>query len=66
MRDEHIVLDLLASGVEPLSGTLEAVERRVIERMLAEVEGNRDVSRPSAMPPVIHSAQEVSIILPVA
>ncbi len=41
MRDEHIVLDLLASGVDPLSGTLEAVERRVIERMLAEVEGNR-------------------------
>lgn len=41
LRNEHIVLDLMASGVDPLSGTLEAVERRVIERMLAEVEGNR-------------------------
>ncbi|HVY32340.1 MAG TPA: sigma-54 dependent transcriptional regulator [Polyangiaceae bacterium] len=38
---EHIVLDPLASGVDPLSGTLDEIERRAIERALAEVDGNR-------------------------
>jgi two-component system, NtrC family, response regulator AtoC len=38
---EHIVLDPLATGVDPLSGTLEDIERRAIERALAEVSGNR-------------------------
>jgi two-component system, NtrC family, response regulator AtoC len=41
IRAEHIVLDPLASGVDPLSGTLEEIERRAIERALAEVDGNR-------------------------
>jgi two-component system, NtrC family, response regulator AtoC len=41
IRAEHIVLDPLASGVDPLSGTLEQIERRAIERALSEVDGNR-------------------------
>jgi two-component system, NtrC family, response regulator AtoC len=41
IRAEHIVLDPLASGVDPLSGTLEEIERRAIERALSEVDGNR-------------------------
>ena len=41
IRAEHIVLDPLASGVDPLSGTLDEIERRAIERALAEVDGNR-------------------------
>jgi two-component system response regulator FlrC len=41
IRAEHIVLDPLASGIDPLSGTLEEIERRAIERALAEVDGNR-------------------------
>lgn len=41
IRSEHIVLDPLASGVDPLSGTLDEIERRAIERALSEVDGNR-------------------------
>jgi two-component system, NtrC family, response regulator AtoC len=41
IRSEHIVLDPLASGVDPLSGTLDQIERRAIERALSEVDGNR-------------------------
>jgi two-component system response regulator FlrC len=41
IRPEHIVLDPLATGVDALSGTLEDIERRAIERVLAEVDGNR-------------------------
>jgi two-component system response regulator AtoC len=41
IRSEHIVLDPLSSGTDPLSGTLDDIERRAIERALAEVDGNR-------------------------
>jgi two-component system response regulator FlrC len=41
IRAEHIVLDPLAIGADPLSGTLDDIERRAIERALAEVDGNR-------------------------
>jgi two-component system response regulator FlrC len=41
IRAEHIVLDPLATGADPLSGTLDDIERRAIERALAEVDGNR-------------------------
>jgi two-component system response regulator FlrC len=41
IRAEHIVLDPLATGVDPLSGTLDEIERRAIERTLREVDGNR-------------------------
>jgi two-component system, NtrC family, response regulator AtoC len=41
IRAEHIVLDPLSSGADPLAGTLEQIERRAIERALSEVDGNR-------------------------
>jgi two-component system, NtrC family, response regulator AtoC len=41
IRVEHIVLDPLASGADPLAGTLDEIERRAIERALSEVDGNR-------------------------
>jgi len=41
IRAEHIVLDPLSTGADPLSGTLDVIERRAIERALAEVDGNR-------------------------
>jgi len=41
IRGEHIVLDPLATGNDPLSGTLDQIERRAIERALSEVDGNR-------------------------
>jgi two-component system, NtrC family, response regulator AtoC len=41
IRVEHVVLDPLSSGADPLTGTLEAIERRAIERALSEVDGNR-------------------------
>lgn len=41
IRAEHIVMDPLGSGSDPLSGTLEQIERRAIERALSEVDGNR-------------------------
>jgi len=41
IRAEHIVLDPLASGADPLAGTLDEIERRAIERALSEVDGNR-------------------------
>src|SRR5882724_3221250 len=41
IRVEHIVLDPLSSGADPLSGTLDEIERRAIERALSEVDGNR-------------------------
>jgi two-component system, NtrC family, response regulator AtoC len=41
IRAEHIVLDPLSTGADPLSGTLDEIERRAIERALGEVEGNR-------------------------
>jgi two-component system response regulator FlrC len=41
IRSEHIVLDPLSTGVDPLSGTLDQIERRAIERALEEVHGNR-------------------------
>jgi two-component system, NtrC family, response regulator AtoC len=41
IRLEHIVLDPSASGTDPLSGTLEDIERRAIQRALSEVSGNR-------------------------
>lgn len=41
IRAEHIVLDPLSTGIDPLSGTLDQIERRAIERALGEVDGNR-------------------------
>jgi len=41
IRAEHVVLDPLSTGVDPLSGTLAQIERRAIERALGEVDGNR-------------------------
>jgi two-component system response regulator FlrC len=41
IRAEHVILDPVSTAKDPLSGTLDEIERRAIERALTEVHGNR-------------------------